>query len=259
MINLLIRPCLHLLLSLIFLSSLSSCKTGEKKPNFWPRFMGSGLTGSAPAQHMMEARRDALIKQLSPGSQQSNIQDNSFASLYERAQTDAAARNRLVWDLIQIADVNYQLYEQGLVAKIQGGNALTNIGVAGMNAASTLSGSNTLKTTISTLTTFVTGAQAEINKTLFRDMAIQSMVANMRAARAKEYLVILKKLRKYGKDINKYPVGEALTDVLKYYQAGTFTSAVQEIQKTASKIEEDASNITDAPADTAAAKEEPKF
>ncbi|HCN30933.1 MAG TPA: hypothetical protein DIT64_19900 [Verrucomicrobiales bacterium] len=253
------------LLGLITAAALScSCKSGERKPNLWPRFLGSGLTGSAPAQHLLEARRDSLIGQLTKQAERPSRTDSEmdgsgaspqlkqhasiFQIRYEQAQTDAAARNELVWDLIQIADVNYQLYEQGLVAKLQGGNAIINIGTAGMNAASTLSGSSAVKTTISTLTTFITGSQAEINKTIFRDMAIQTMISNMRALRAKRYQVILTKLRKHHNDAGKYPVGEAMKDVLDYYQAGTFVSAMIETQNSAAQVENEAKEATDKPA-----------
>lgn len=194
----------------------------------------SNMTGTAPSSNPIKGRKSAMIATLFG----KNGQD-SFENRYATAQDNFPARDRLVTDLLLLADLNFQDYKQELNARVSGADFGTSAAVLTMNAISTVSGTTAVKTTIAALTTALTGAKSEFNRSILHDKALPSLIAQMQAARAKQNAVIMKSLaasRKTG-DHLQYPIGEAVRDVLGYYSAGTLVGALAELSTSAAAEE----------------------
>jgi hypothetical protein len=138
-----------------------------------------------------------------------------------KAQKDY--RNEVVNGRLAAIDIQYNLYQQSLYEQGIGTNILTDWVILGLGGATTVVGGAATKAALGAAITGITGAKVSIDKNAYFDKTLPALVAKMQATR-KEVLVRLR--TGLNKDVDVYPLTQALVDLEDYYNAGTIPGAI---------------------------------
>lgn len=141
-----------------------------------------------------------------------------------------AGRNKIIDDLLLLIDQRYYRYEYVRVtAKNWGkfGGSVVNIG---LSTAGTLSGVESTKTLLSAVVTAIEGSGAALDRDVLMGQTMVALAAEMRRARAARLLIIQKGMQQ---SVAAYPLNAALVDLLNYYYAGTYITALQSLTESA--------------------------
>ena len=151
-----------------------------------------------------------------------------------QAETDPTKAKRCRNDIanyrIRYYDANYYTFKRLVLAGNSTYNAATDIAVLGLSAAGTLSGGATTKAILAAISGGLIGTRGVIDKDLYFNSSINTLIAQMDADRAERYDMILGSFRKETLD---YPLSAAEIDTGRYYEAGTLPHAIQSILKNA--------------------------
>ena len=162
---------------------------------------------------------------------------NYFRSLYNQADNQKLVRNQIIDELIGQVNQNYHQYE---VALRDGRNVLdlsATLAAMGTSAAATVAGGEGAKTILSAITTGILGADAAVNKTLYKELATEAILSEMRHLRADRELVLT-----VGKTntVEDYTLNQGINDIVEYYNAGFVTSAMVSIASNSAQAAETA-------------------
>jgi hypothetical protein len=170
----------------------------------------------------------------------------SFASYTPAIQ--ASVRNQIVTARMYIADMEYHKYEARLTREMQDeGLAATLVSLGLTGSASLITVASTSRI-LSGIATVVTGADKAYNEKELLSNTIQALQTQMRADRKAEAAYILSRMMQDNglpTPIGQYPLPMALSDADRYYQAGTFASALIGLTKTVTNAEQNASSAKD--------------
>ena len=162
------------------------------------------------------------------------------------SSSDPGARNDMLTARMYVADMEYQVYEGNLTKELQDEGLLGTAATLGLTTSSTLVGAAATKTILSGIATGVTGLDKAYNEKELLSNAMQALQTQMRADRKAEAAQIYAKMFaqvgsvKKPTPISEYTMAMALSDAEAYYQAGTITSALIGLSKTAARTDEDA-------------------
>jgi uncharacterized protein YcfL len=148
---------------------------------------------------------------------------NASSNSVRNGKTQKDYRNEVVNGRLAAIDIQYNLYQQSLYEEGIGTNILTDWVVIGLGGATTVVGGAATKAALGAAITGITGAKVSIDKNAYFDKTLPALVAKMQATR-KEVLVRLR--TGLNKDVDVYPLTQALVDLEDYYNAGTIPGAI---------------------------------
>jgi hypothetical protein len=155
---------------------------------------------------------------------------------------NVAARNQIVTARMYIADLEYHKYEAKLTRDLQEEGLGATLAILGLTSAATLVDAASTKSILSATATAVTGADKAFSDKVLLSNTIQALQVQMRADRQTQAAVIFAKM---ATPIDEYTLPMALSDVDKYYQAGTLASALVGLNKTVANAEQHAMTAHD--------------
>ena len=150
----------------------------------------------------------------------------------ELAETDVTAigtrreRNDLVYRLIFLSDYRFSRYEADLMLGKATRDSFIDLGMFGLNAASTLMTPGSSTQMLSAIAGGLGFSRATVEKNFYMNHAAPVLMAKMRALRAEKLNAIVQNL---SRGIDDYPASLAIIDVLDYYNRGTMIGALQAI------------------------------
>lgn len=145
-------------------------------------------------------------------------------------------RNEILFAGVAEIDILYFQYERDITKELRRSNFVLALLGVGVGAAGTLA-SNGASQILSAISTGLVGAQEAINSEVLVDRTIQALQSQMRASRD---LVRTQIIAKINADTKTYPLQAVVSDLERYRQAGTITSALIGIADSAATEERDA-------------------
>ncbi|MBA4147262.1 MAG: hypothetical protein H0X66_04040 [Verrucomicrobia bacterium] len=156
---------------------------------------------------------------------------NYFRTEYASAGTNQVAiRNAIIEEVMGVMDSSYNTYEWSLRDLKTIKDTVADLTALGLTTASTAVGGAATKTILSGIATGVLGANATLDKNVFKDQTIQTLQLQMQAQRKIQEARIAQRMTN---SVNVYPLEAALRDLEEYYFAGSVTRALQAMVTTA--------------------------
>lgn len=152
---------------------------------------------------------------------------NFFRTVYRTAagpKEQRRVRNDVIDELMGLINQNYRKYEVDLRAGRTTFDVLSTLTAMGLTAAATAVGGEETKTILSAIATGVLGANAAVDKALFKDLTTEALASQMQALRAERAKLIFEGRKK---SLDEYSLNNALDDLVEYYNAGFVTRALQ--------------------------------
>jgi len=206
--------------SLLLLALVATgCATGQR-PGF-------------PRQSYDEAK---TIKRLEASFQEDVIIDGYYRS-GTTAEQRQALRDKLIDGRVALMDLNYQQFVASMSFHRQSIDTAGEFAELGANLATTIVGGAAAKTALGAVSAGISGAKLSVDKNFFYEKTIPVLVSAMEAQR-KTVLVDL--LTGRAKDDHEYSLAQAISDLNRYYFAGTFLGGLQSIQADAGAKQKDA-------------------
>lgn len=181
--------------------------------------------------------------------------DAPFLNADVRTNGDAASNDRrgglsqqeyrdaVVYRRIEVIDIYYYKFEAALTGAHNGIDVATDLTELALNGVGAVTGSAATKAALAAASGGVVGAKGVIDTDLFYQKTIQSLIAQMRAARAQ---VLLRIETGLSNPVSKYSIDVALNDVNAYYIAGTLPSAIAQVTANAGASQASAQSGIDA-------------
>lgn len=197
---------------------------------FLPLFLG-GCAMNANTRALSSiyaAHRDNVVKKYTPENIDEAIQV---------ASADVEALNDLLNDLILLVDINYYSIEKNLVGKKSWMDFSSSAAVIGLNSVASLYSVESVKNILIQVSGGIEGTHAAFNRDIMADQSMLAVINTMRKLRADRLLNLRTQM---AEGIRAYPLRQGLTDIAAYYNAGTFTVALQEIVSSTGEAKENA-------------------
>lgn len=181
-----------------------------------------------------------LTYRYTPITGQRNVDDSGSGKIYfKTAYQEACAsgngrevRNRILFELMGMVDDYYYRYTINLRSDVIGKNLLVNLSGIGTSFAASLVGGEQIKTVLSAISTGIQTFSTAIDKEVFMDNTVQALRFQMDANRAG---IATQMFEKMGDGTAAYPLEAGLRDIIRYYDAGTLTSALSSLSAKAAK------------------------
>lgn len=168
---------------------------------------------------------------------------NFFRKAYADAKTPDAkknVRNGIIDELMSLIDQNYRNYEVVLRTDKNVKDLGATLASMGLTAAATVAGTEETKTILAAIATGVIGANAAVDKTIFKDFGIESLQFEMQRLRSERAKIIFTAKKQ---PVDEYSLNQAIGDLLEYYNAGFVTRALTSmVVQTGNKANEAATN-----------------
>ena len=149
---------------------------------------------------------------------------------------DASERNRKLRQLIYLVDRHYENWEKRLFDKKASFDFFGTVSVIGINAVGSLTGGEETKAILHAISGGIEGTKAAVDKDVLQGQNLLAIITKMRELRSKKLTPLLDGM--HTKTLEEYPMEQALVDLGEYYNAGTFTVALQDIITTSGKEKE---------------------
>jgi hypothetical protein len=155
---------------------------------------------------------------------------------------NVAVRNQIVTARMYIVDLEYHKYEAKLTRDLQEEGLAATLATLGLTSAASLTTVASTSRILSGAATVVTGADKAFSDKILLSNTIQALQTQMRVDRQTQSAVIFAKMVT---PIEQYTLPMALSDVDKYYQAGTLASALVGLNRTVANAEQHAATAHD--------------
>lgn len=142
---------------------------------------------------------------------------------YAAAQDKRAFRDEVIYARIRAIDLRFGQFQQQLSKEGNWANLGLDLAVLALSGAGTVVADAGTKGTLAALSGGFTGTRTAIDKTLFFNKTLPVILSQMEAKRLD---VLAKLLNNLTLDVDRYPLVAALTDLDKYYEAGTIPGAL---------------------------------
>jgi len=179
------------------------------------------------------------------------------------SKTKRDVRDEILYDLMSIVDANYRQFEDNLRTDRTVKDLSVTLATLGLTSAATIFGGEETKTILSAIATGVVGANAAVDKQVFKDYATEALIPEMRALRNDIATNMIANMKT--QDVDKYPLDAGLRDIVDYYHAGSVTAALQGLvtrssnaQADTKAIKAEVQNATDTPGVKAALEKRKK-
>jgi hypothetical protein len=174
------------------------------------------------------AHRDALVKKYSANDKwYTEYLDAVTANELTKAKT---LRDQTLYDLIWLFNDRYTGFENSLNSDSATLDTATTVTSLASTTAATITRAAGTKSILAAVSTVVTGTDTAFNSNFFQSKARTAIIAAMRSGR---YEVLTKITTGISQPVDKYSLGQGLSDVLDYNEAGTVVSAVNTIEDNA--------------------------
>jgi hypothetical protein len=140
------------------------------------------------------------------------------------------ARNEFVTGRIVLMNIRYIQFIRGMTREKQVLDAATDILLLSLNLTGAGISGETAKTIFHSLAAGVSGSKIALDKNFYYEKSVPALVAAMNAERASILESITASIRK---PLSQYPFNDAVTDVQRYFEAGTLMGAINAIQRDA--------------------------
>lgn len=154
------------------------------------------------------------------------VQKNPFEA------SESNERNRKLRQLIYLVDRNYENWEKRLYDKKSGFDFIGTVSVIAVNAVGSLTGGEETKAILHAISGGIEGTRTAVDKDILQGQNTLAIITKMRELRSKKLTPLLDGM---GRPIEAYSMEQGLVDLGEYYNAGTFTVALQDIISTAGK------------------------
>lgn len=161
-------------------------------------------------------------------------------TIYNQKATIAekeAYRDEVILARIRAIDLRFNRFINEISDEEKELNIGTDSSVLGLSAAGTLSTVSSTQAIFSAISGIVTGVKTSFDENAFYNQTIVTLVAQMQADRTSVLADIYSGIKD---DIGKYPLLRGLIDVENYFNAGTLLSAVNNLNNSVEKEQEDA-------------------
>ncbi|MDX2081780.1 MAG: hypothetical protein SFU53_13435 [Terrimicrobiaceae bacterium] len=157
-----------------------------------------------------------------------------FKDAYRNASgsSQAEIRNRILFELMAMIDDHYYKYTVILRGDNIGKNLFTELAGIGTTFAASLAGGEQIKTVLAAISTGIQTFNTAVDKEVFLNQTMQAIRFQMDANRQK---VATEMLNKMGGSTSGYPLEAGLRDIIRYYDAGTVTSALSSMSAQAAE------------------------
>jgi len=162
-----------------------------------------------------------------------------FKGLTNNESAQEAARATVAYDLMRMIDEEYAKFEQNLRSDRDYKSVIVQFTSIGLSSAGALTGTSDVKSILAAIDTGIKGADATVDKTVFREKASEALINQMRASRSKAANVILLGLKK---DMKDYPLEALISDLQVYYNCGNVTSALADLANQTTTEADNAAN-----------------
>ena len=152
---------------------------------------------------------------------------------------DRVERDTIIYDLKLIIDRNYEDYALSFERTQDTSIFLGETSAASLTAIATLVGASPTKDILTTASTLVQSTSISAQKNYYQKQTSYTILNVMDSQRAKQWAAIYDRVAQ--NDIDKYPLSEALSDLVEYRKDGTGLQALTSIQETAGQVKAAAS------------------
>lgn len=142
---------------------------------------------------------------------------------YSAAQDKRAFRDEVIYARIRAIDLRFGEFQQRLSKEGNWTSLGLDLTVLALSGAGTIVADAGTKGTLAALSGGFTGSKSAVDKTLFFNKTLPVILSQMEAKRLD---ILAKLLNNLNLDVNRYPLVAALTDLDKYYEAGTIPGAL---------------------------------
>jgi hypothetical protein len=146
-----------------------------------------------------------------------------------------AARNKFIVGRLTLMNLRYLQFICNLTSERQLLDSATAITLVGLGLAGSTVPLAQTKTILSAIAAGVAGSKEAIDKNYYFEKTIPALVAQMNAERKKTLVPLMAGMRS---SLEDYPFEQAICDLHDYYNAGTFSGAIQGIQVEAAGMEQ---------------------
>lgn len=150
---------------------------------------------------------------------------DSITKFYENPIV--ASRNSFITGRLTLMNIRYIQFIRTLTSEKQLLDSAAAMLVLGLNLAGTSVSAASAKTVLAAIAAGVTGSKEVVDKNYYYEKTIPALVGQMNAERKKVLIPLLSGMKA---SLEDYPFEQAVTDLHNYYQAGTFSGAIQAIQ-----------------------------
>ena len=144
---------------------------------------------------------------------------------------DRGERDTIIYDLKMIIDRNYENYAGSFERTQDSAIFAGEVSGASLTAVATLVGVTATKDILTTASSLVQSTSVSAQKNFYQKQTSYAILNVMDSERSKKWATIYDLLTK--NDIDKYPLSQALSDLVDYRKAGTALQALTSIQQTA--------------------------
>ena len=144
-------------------------------------------------------------------------------------------RNEKIRDLVFLIDRQYEAHEKEIFEGKTKLDFLGSAAVIGVNAAGSITGGESLKAILHVVSGSIEGSKTAFTSEVLQGQNLLAIITKMRELRSAKLNPLLQGMTKTYPD---YPMSQALIDLGEYYNAGTFTVALQDIVTTSTKQKE---------------------
>jgi hypothetical protein len=159
----------------------------------------------------------------------------SIKEYYKNVNHTEQERNKFIIGRLTLINLRYLEFVRKLTRDRQLLDSAVGMALLGLNLSSTAVPFAQTKTILSAIAAGLTGSKEVIDKNYYFEKTIPALVAQMNAERQKALTPLLQGMRA---SLKEYPFENAVVDLDNYYNAGTFTGAVQTIQADAAAKEQ---------------------
>jgi hypothetical protein len=149
-----------------------------------------------------------------------------------------AERDQIIYDLKMIIDRNYQDYAKSFEGTEDGSLFLGEITAATLSGTAGILADAGTKDILTLASTLAQSTSVSSQKNFYQKKTAYAIVVEMNAQRATKWSAIYDLMR--NNNLNTYPLGAALSDLLEYRQQGTALQALASIEQNAGAKAEDA-------------------
>jgi len=181
------------------------------------------------------AHRDALVEKYSKND---SWYEDYLAAIKANDLTKAKTlRDQTLYDLIWLVNDRYIPFENSLNSDSATIDTASTVTSLASTTAATITHAPGTKSILAAVSTLVTGTDSAFNSNFFQSKARTAIIAAMRSGRVE---VLTKMTTGISQSVDKYSLGQGLSDVLEYYDAGTVVSAVNTIEDNAKQQKDQA-------------------
>jgi len=192
-------------------------------PVFYSMFSGCSTSYEGKALNAVyHSRTDELVKKYTPGPKEKDFPGRQ--DLFSAGS--AKERNQKINDLVYLIDRNYDNWEKRLYDKKAFSDFFGSAAVIGLNAAGSITGGTEVKSILHAISGGIESTKIGFDKDVLQNQNMLAIIAKMRALRAEKLNTLLRGMQQ---DIDTYSMEAALVDLGDYYNAGSFTAALQDI------------------------------